>query len=38
MINITNPDEMFVDSLECPDPIIYLSDDELEYLQKEVWE
>ena len=37
-MNTTNPIDLFYESVECPDPIIYLSDDELEYLQRRVFE
>lgn len=37
-MNTTNPTDYFYENVECPDPIIYLSDDELDYLQRRVFE
>lgn len=34
----TNPIEDWYEAVECPDPIIYLTDDELEYLQRRTFE
>ena len=38
LINTTNPEELFLDNLECPDPIVFLTDDELDYLQRRTFE
>ena len=35
--NITNPDELFLEELECPDPFVFLTDEELDSLQRGIF-